>query len=82
MLKGENIMIKTDERYVIASKTTPTKFPYDERNKHCERGDMTYDILEAWLYCAEDIAQSDFDKGRYNPKDFEIKKVNISYEVV
>ena len=69
-----------EERYVIASKTTPTKYPLDERNKFCEKGDITYDIFEAWTYLAEDIAQSDFDKGKFNKKDYEIKKVIFNYE--
>jgi hypothetical protein len=74
-------MIRTDERYVIASKTTPAKYPLDERNKFYEKGDTTFDVFETYKYIEESLASEVFEKNGYNAKDFEVKKIVFTYEV-
>jgi hypothetical protein len=74
-------MIIKDERYVITTRRTPIRYSADDRNEFYRTGDLSEVIEDAYKWIDEEDAD-EYLKKNMNTEDFDVRKVNITYEVV
>lgn len=79
-------MIINNERFVIAKRRkTPeetVQFLADDRYAFYDPTELTSDINDAYKYINESLAHDMIGIYGLNKEDFEVRQVNVTYEVV
>jgi hypothetical protein len=74
-------MIIKEPRFIIATRKSPIKYEADARLEFYSEGELTEFIDDAYKYFKKEEADKQMAKKQYDPEEYEVRQLNITYEI-